>query len=53
MQDSASWPALDHNPYYFKIFCWKFCWNIAKQMAALSDCNFPASECNLLHHIRD
>lgn len=48
-----SWPALEYNLYYFKIFCWKFCWNITKEMATQWGCNFPASECNLLHHIRD
>lgn len=45
-----SWPALDHNPYYFKILCWKFYWNLTKQIAALMDCNFPVSKCNVLPH---
>jgi len=50
---SNSWPTLDHNSYYFKTLYWKFCWNLTKQVSALMDYNFPASECNLLCNTGD
>lgn len=49
MQDSCLdlWPGLDCNLYDFKISCWKYHWNITKQIVVLMDCNFPDSECSL------